>query len=191
MKDLRLRSIHKLTMQPATVSRVVTEHIESQVRNKRLPTHDDNSNQSVSICASSQKSQFPGRLGSDKESACNAGDVGSIPGLEDPLEKGKPTHSSVLAWRIPWTQSMGSQTDTTERLSLRFTIEIGMNCTKSSIFTQLFIPFLKFSVLYFRSKTTSCQRSTNLLSSIIKILFRDLVFLLKKQIVLCVYANQA
>ena len=24
-------------------------------------------------------------------------------GREDPLEKGKPTHSSVLAWRIPWT----------------------------------------------------------------------------------------
>ena len=31
-------------------------------------------------------------------------------GWEDPLEKGKPTHSSILAWRIPWTvQSMGSQ----------------------------------------------------------------------------------
>ena len=81
-------------------------------------------------------------------SACNAGDLGSIPGLErsteegigyplqyswasllpqlvknlpamqktwvlsleDPLEKGKATHSSTLAWRIPWTiQSMGSQ----------------------------------------------------------------------------------
>ena len=29
---------------------------------------------------------------------------------EDPLEKGKDTHSSILAWRIPWTiQSMGSQ----------------------------------------------------------------------------------
>ena len=34
---------------------------------------------------------------------------------ENPLEKGKATHSSVLAWRIPWTeepdgiQSMGSQ----------------------------------------------------------------------------------
>ena len=78
-----------------------------------------------------------------KESACNAGDPGSIPGLgkspgegigyplqyswaslvaqlvmnlpemqetwvqslgwEDPLEKGKATHSNVLAWRIPWT----------------------------------------------------------------------------------------
>ena len=31
-------------------------------------------------------------------------------GWEDPLEKGKITHSSILAWRIPWTvQSMGSQ----------------------------------------------------------------------------------
>ena len=86
-----------------------------------------------------------------KESACNAGDPGSIPGLgrsagegisyslqypwaslvaqlvenppamqetgvqslgwEDPLERGKATHSSILAWRIPGTiQSMGSQT---------------------------------------------------------------------------------
>jgi len=85
-----------------------------------------------------------------KESSCNAGDPGSIPGSgralgegvgyslqyswaslvtqlvknppiirttwvqslgwEDPLEKGKSTHSSILAWRIPWTiQSLGSQ----------------------------------------------------------------------------------
>ena len=85
-----------------------------------------------------------------KESACNAEDLGSIPGLgrspgeglgyppqyswaslvaqlvenalamretwvqslgwEDPLEKGKATHSSILVWRIPWTvQFMGSQ----------------------------------------------------------------------------------
>ena len=25
-------------------------------------------------------------------------------GREDPLEKGKATHSSMLAWRIPWTE---------------------------------------------------------------------------------------
>ena len=43
-------------------------------------------------------------------------------GREDPLEKEKATHSSILAWRIPWMeepgrlQSMGSQRDTTERL---------------------------------------------------------------------------
>ena len=36
-------------------------------------------------------------------------------GQEDPLEKGMATHSSILAWRIPWTEetgrlfSMGSQ----------------------------------------------------------------------------------
>ena len=46
---------------------------------------------------------FPG--GSDgKESACNEGDPGSIPGSEDPLEKGMETHSSILAWRIPCTE---------------------------------------------------------------------------------------
>ena len=44
---------------------------------------------------------------------------------EAPLEEGMATHSSVLAWRIPWTeshgglQSMGSQeSDTTERLGV-------------------------------------------------------------------------
>ena len=43
---------------------------------------------------------FPG--GSDsKESTCNAGDLGSIPGWADALEKEMATHSSILAWRIP------------------------------------------------------------------------------------------
>ena len=43
--------------------------------------------------------------GSDgKESICNAGDLGLISGLEVPLEKGMATHSSILAWRILWTE---------------------------------------------------------------------------------------
>ena len=28
-------------------------------------------------------------------------------GQEDPLEKGEVTHSSILAWRIPWTEELG------------------------------------------------------------------------------------
>ena len=38
-----------------------------------------------------------------KVSACNVGDLVSKQplGWEDPLEKGKATHSSILAWRIP------------------------------------------------------------------------------------------
>ena len=60
--------------------------------------------------------------GSDStESACDAGDRGSILGQDDPLEKGEATHSRILAWRIPWTeepwglQSIGLQrSDMTE-----------------------------------------------------------------------------
>ena len=46
---------------------------------------------------------FPGGSES-KESACNSGDSGSIPGREDTLEKDKATHSSILAWRILCTE---------------------------------------------------------------------------------------
>ena len=59
-------------------------------------------------------SGFPGGL-DGKKSACNPGDLGSISGLEDPLEKGMTTHSNLLAWEIPQTeepwglQSMGLQ----------------------------------------------------------------------------------
>ena len=43
---------------------------------------------------------FP--CGSDgKESTCNAGDTSLVPELEDLLEKGVATHSSILSWRIP------------------------------------------------------------------------------------------
>ena len=43
--------------------------------------------------------------GSDgKESACNAGSLGSIPGLGRSLDKGMATNSSILAWKIPWTE---------------------------------------------------------------------------------------
>ena len=50
--------------------------------------------------------------GSAVESACNArdmGDVGSIPGWrgEDPLEEEMATHSSILAWKLSWTQEAG------------------------------------------------------------------------------------
>ena len=45
---------------------------------------------------------FPGSIAS-KETSCNVGDLGSILGWEDPLEKRTATHSSILAWRIPWT----------------------------------------------------------------------------------------
>ena len=42
-----------------------------------------------------------------KESARNVGDLGFIPGGEGPLKKGKATHSSILAWKVPWTEEPG------------------------------------------------------------------------------------
>ena len=58
-------------------------------------------------------------------------------GREDPLKKGKATHSSILASRIPWTiQSMGPEDwDTTDLLSLSLDL------------FSVFIQIIKFSIL--------------------------------------------
>ena len=53
-------------------------------------------------------------------------------GREDPLEKEMATHSSILAWRIPWTEEPGGlqstgrqESDTTERLHSLIDLPIG------------------------------------------------------------------
>ena len=58
--------------------------------------------------------RFPRWL-SGEESACNSGDLGSVPGSERSPGEGNGNTLSILAWRIPWTeepggpQSLGSQ----------------------------------------------------------------------------------
>ena len=49
---------------------------------------------------------FPGGSGG-KESACNAGDLDAIPASGRPLGEGMAAHSSILAWRMPWTEVPG------------------------------------------------------------------------------------
>ena len=60
-------------------------------------------------------------------------------GQEDPLEKEMATHSSILAWRIPWTEELGGlqstghkESDTTERLHFHFLVlkEVCTHCEK-------------------------------------------------------------
>ena len=68
---------------------------------------------------------FPGGSDGKESPAIQETWVQSL-GQEDPLEKGMATHSSILAWKIPWTeepggmQSMGMQTEseTTGLLSM-------------------------------------------------------------------------
>ena len=98
--------------------------------------------------------------GSDgKESACSAGDPGSIPGQEDPREKGMAVHSSILSCRSPWTeepdrpQSMGYKgSDMTERLTFSLTEEA---CT------QLIIPLSVLDTINNRSRCFRCLRSSS------------------------------
>ena len=60
-----------------------------------------------------------------KESACNAGDLGSIPGLGRSTGEDMAIHSSTLAWRIPWRGDLvgyspwdNKESDMTEQLSV-------------------------------------------------------------------------
>ena len=46
--------------------------------------------------------------------AGDAGNVGSIPGWEDPLEEKMAAHSSILAWKIPWTEEPGESMGVTK-----------------------------------------------------------------------------
>ena len=79
---------------------------------------------------------FPGSS-DGKESACNVGDLGSVLGWEDPLYKGVASGSSILAWRIPWTeepgrlQSMESQSQTPLSY-FHFLIRNGLDAFKNS-----------------------------------------------------------
>ena len=60
----------------------------------------------MAFISTSDSMGFPG--GSEvKASAYNAGDLGSIPGPGRSPGEGKQTHSSILAWRIPWMEEPG------------------------------------------------------------------------------------
>ena len=62
---------------------------------------------------------------------------------EDPLEKGMATHSSILAWRIPWTEEPGatnSWSNTTEQLTL------SLCSVQSLLCAQLFATPMDYSM---------------------------------------------
>ena len=70
----------------------------------------------VKLAAITSSGGFPDTSGKEPTSQCKRHEMQVLSlGQESPLEKGMATHSSILAWRIPWTeepgglQSMGSQ----------------------------------------------------------------------------------
>ena len=72
---------------------------------------------------------------------------------DDPLEKGMATHSTILAWRIPWTEQPGGvqswdhkELDTTEHTCAIISIDEGFFCCSLIIFLNegqfIFFAFL-------------------------------------------------
>ena len=98
---------------------------------------------------------FPGSS-DGKESDCNVGDLGLTRGWEDPLEKGRASHSSILAWRIPWTEDSGrlqsiwgrKELDTTERLSLSLSFFFTFTFQNASnLPSLLLLPLLAWTLI--------------------------------------------
>ena len=61
-------------------------------------------------------------------------------GREDPLEKGTATNTSILAWRIPWTEEPGGllsmchkESDTTEQLTFSLFTSVGTHCSTNHL----------------------------------------------------------
>ena len=84
-------------------------------------------------------------------------------GWEDPLEKGMATHSSILAWRIPWTEEPGrlyivhrvpKESDMTERLNnnnkdglrVKPRVRPGHPSLQNGALTRFPLPWLAFIV---------------------------------------------
>ena len=103
---------------------------------------------------------------SSKESPANIGNVGSISGWKDPLEKEMATHSSILACEPDGLQSMGCQeSDTTERLNLP-THKLHFPCTpsfilKGELVAQIFSFF--FDVGHLQSPHWTCYNIVSVL----------------------------
>ena len=111
---------------------------------------------------------------SGKESACSAQaaeDSGSILGSEYLLEKEMATHSSILAWKIPWTEEPSGlhspcgrkELDTTERVnnkwkkSLHFHISVTNNQKLKFLNNPIYITSKKFFKYLEKSLTEDMQ----------------------------------
>ena len=96
---------------------------------------------------------FPGGS-DDKESACNAGDLGSIPGLGRSPRGGHGTYSSILAWRIPmgrgaWQATVHTVKKSQAQLSMHASIHLNIkeNSPEFPSSTTCMIPLFTFRFL--------------------------------------------
>ena len=81
----------------------------------------------------SANQDFPGGS-EDKASACNVETRVRSLGWEDPLEKEMSTHSSILVWRIPWTEEPGGlQSTGSQRVRHEWVTSLSLICKQKNL----------------------------------------------------------
>ena len=91
-----------------TASRITLRERSQEVREEPLYTGVfwGKKVEHQNLLLTKEKHSFPGGI-SGKNLPAVAGDAGSIPGLGRSTGEESGTHSSILAWRIPWTEQPG------------------------------------------------------------------------------------
>ena len=101
-------------------------------------------------------------------------------GQEDPLEKEMATHSSILAWRIPWTEEPGGlqpmsckQWDTTEQLHFHFSLsEELISLPEKEVIEHVGFIYAIHLIEEFRQAFIFAKEDTVLLEMIMRIRFK-------------------
>ena len=85
---------------------------------------------------------------------------------EDSLEKEMVTHSSILAWRVPWTEKPGrlqstglQESDTTERLQLPHASKVMLKVLQARL--QKYVNFLMFKLVLEKAEEPEIQLPTS------------------------------
>ena len=95
---------HQLSVPVLSPKGMPTGRLPTQTRASRAP----GGVASQAVVQAETPTGFPdGSVSVKKCYAGFTGDEGSSPGSEEPLEEGTATHSSILAWRLPWTEEPG------------------------------------------------------------------------------------
>ena len=100
-----------------------------------------------------------------KNLPANAGvvrDTGSIPGQEDPSEEGMATHSSIPAWRIPWTEEPGGwQSTASHRVGHNLVCKHVECYTHQTIYKGILTEWMQPEPLLTPFSETSCISATS------------------------------
>ena len=122
------------------------------------------------LAAAAAAAGFPGGSNGNV-SACNVGDLGSTwvwsLGWEDPLEKEMATHSSTLAWKIPWMEDPGRlQPMGSQRVGHDWATSLSLSWLLMELIHNLKNKCLQFQMISLENSTKHKKTNTNFTQSL-------------------------